>query len=63
MREQGQIYERLLDRTKHLKVWINYVKFEASVGMKDEEVGCEALDTSLLCKSMVCSPQYRTDIK
>ncbi|GKF34368.1 crooked neck-like protein 1, partial [Tanacetum coccineum] len=25
-----QLYERLLDRTKHLKVWISYAKFEAS---------------------------------
>ncbi|KAJ0810681.1 putative tetratricopeptide-like helical domain superfamily [Helianthus annuus] len=25
-----QLYERLLDRTKHLKVWITYAKFEAS---------------------------------
>ncbi|KAJ0958060.1 putative tetratricopeptide-like helical domain superfamily [Helianthus annuus] len=24
-----QLYERLLDRTKHLKVWITYAKFEA----------------------------------
>ncbi|XVF13012.1 hypothetical protein REPUB_Repub08aG0170600 [Reevesia pubescens] len=24
------LYERLLDRTKHLKVWISYAKFEAS---------------------------------
>jgi crooked neck len=25
-----ELYERLLDRTKHLKVWISYAKFEAS---------------------------------
>nr|GEV15311.1 crooked neck-like protein 1 [Tanacetum cinerariifolium] len=25
-----QLYERLLDRTKHLKVWISYALFEAS---------------------------------
>ncbi|KAL6276535.1 hypothetical protein ACE6H2_020136 [Prunus campanulata] len=25
-----ELYERLLDRTKHLKVWIGYAKFEAS---------------------------------
>ncbi|KAL0324645.1 UNVERIFIED_CONTAM: Crooked neck-like protein 1 [Sesamum calycinum] len=24
------LYERLLNRTKHLKVWIGYAKFEAS---------------------------------
>ncbi|KAL4188802.1 hypothetical protein AMTRI_Chr08g162240 [Amborella trichopoda] len=32
-----QLYERLLDRTKHLKVWISYAKFEASVGLDEEE--------------------------
>nr|XP_010937356.1 pre-mRNA-splicing factor clf1-like [Elaeis guineensis] len=47
-----QVYEGLLDRTKHLKVWISYVKFEASVGMEDEEVGCGAPNTSLLYRSM-----------
>nr|GFD06093.1 crooked neck-like protein 1 [Tanacetum cinerariifolium] len=31
-----QLYERLLDRTKHLKVWISYAKFEASA-MKEVE--------------------------
>jgi crooked neck len=25
-----ELYERLLDRTKHLKVWISCAKFEAS---------------------------------
>ncbi|KAM7485584.1 hypothetical protein LguiA_001593 [Lonicera macranthoides] len=30
-----QLYERLLDRTKHLKVWISYAKFEASAMEKD----------------------------
>lgn len=25
------LYERLLDRTKHLKVWISYAKFEESI--------------------------------
>ena len=25
-----ELYERLLDRTKHLKVWISYAKFEAT---------------------------------
>lgn len=24
------LYERLLDRTKHLKVWISYAEFEAT---------------------------------
>ncbi|KAG0476689.1 hypothetical protein HPP92_013530 [Vanilla planifolia] len=32
-----QLYDRLLDRTKHLKVWISYAKFEASTGMVDTD--------------------------
>nr|XP_010907226.1 crooked neck-like protein 1 [Elaeis guineensis] len=58
-----QVYERLLDRTKHLKVWISYTKFEASIGMKDEEVGCGASNTSLLCGSMSgCARPYEYEI-
>ncbi|KAF5471064.1 hypothetical protein F2P56_011536, partial [Juglans regia] len=30
-----ELYERLLDRTKHLKVWISYAKFEASAMEED----------------------------
>ena len=26
-----ELYERLLERTKHLKVWISYAKFEANL--------------------------------
>ncbi|XP_022737400.1 crooked neck-like protein 1 isoform X2 [Durio zibethinus] len=36
-----QLYERLLDRTKHLKVWISYAKFEASA--MQENNGCSDL--------------------
>ncbi|PKA55794.1 PsbB mRNA maturation factor Mbb1, chloroplastic [Apostasia shenzhenica] len=32
-----QLYERLLDRTKHLKVWISFARFEASVGLEGSE--------------------------
>jgi crooked neck len=32
-----QLYERLLDRTKHLKVWISYAEFEASAGLGGED--------------------------
>lgn len=31
-----QLYERLLDRTKHLKVWVSYAKFEAGVPLEEE---------------------------
>ncbi|KAL0008059.1 hypothetical protein SO802_009561 [Lithocarpus litseifolius] len=30
-----ELYERLLDRTKHLKIWISYAKFEASAMEED----------------------------
>jgi crooked neck len=32
-----ELYERLLDRTKHLKVWISYAEFEASAGLSSED--------------------------
>jgi crooked neck len=32
-----ELYERLLDRTKHLKVWISYAEFEASAGLNSED--------------------------
>ncbi|KAJ0989313.1 hypothetical protein J5N97_007669 [Dioscorea zingiberensis] len=32
-----QLYERLLDRTKHLKVWVSYAQFEASAGAEEEQ--------------------------
>jgi crooked neck len=34
------LYERLLDRTKHLKVWISYAEFEATA------IDKESLDLS-----------------
>ncbi|KAJ7952117.1 crooked neck-like protein 1 [Quillaja saponaria] len=33
-----ELYDRLLDRTKHLKVWISYAKFEASAVEADGRV-------------------------
>jgi hypothetical protein len=32
-----ELYERLLDRTKHLKVWMSYAEFEASAGLDSED--------------------------
>nr|XP_043626995.1 crooked neck-like protein 1 [Erigeron canadensis] len=32
-----KLYERFLDRTKHLKVWISYAKFEASAMAEEQE--------------------------
>ena len=26
-----ELYERLLDKTKHVKVWLSYAKFETSI--------------------------------
>ncbi|MQL94752.1 hypothetical protein Taro_027432, partial [Colocasia esculenta] len=36
-----QLYEKLLERTKHLKVWISYAKFEASTTMDEENIDPE----------------------
>lgn len=36
-----ELYERLLDRTKHLKVWISYAEFEASAGLGGEDIESE----------------------
>ena len=30
-----ELYDRLLDRTKHLKVWVSYAKFEATIPLDD----------------------------
>ncbi|XP_052150884.1 uncharacterized protein LOC127769372 [Oryza glaberrima] len=38
LRRTRELYERLLDKTKHLKVWISYADFEASAGSSN---GCE----------------------
>nr|XP_029121335.1 LOW QUALITY PROTEIN: crooked neck-like protein 1 [Elaeis guineensis] len=55
-----QLYERLLDRTKHLKVWISYAKFEASAGIEDEEEGEEAQESS---DDISCHEQQRECIQ
>ena len=31
------LYERLLDRTKHYKVWVSFAKFEASAAELEED--------------------------
>ena len=31
------LYERLLDRTKHYKVWVSFAKFEASSAEQEED--------------------------
>ncbi|KAF2313427.1 hypothetical protein GH714_010952 [Hevea brasiliensis] len=38
-----QLYERLLDRTKHLKVWISYAKFEAAA-MEEIVEGADSVE-------------------
>lgn len=36
------LYERLLDRTKHVKVWLSYARFEAEpLPQQDEEEDAE----------------------
>ena len=41
-----ELYERLLDRTKHLKVWISYAKFEASA-MEEDAKGSDLAEDDL----------------
>eukprot|EP00850_Spirogloea_muscicola_P009940 SM000057S18370 [mRNA] locus=s57:260193:264737:+ [translate_table: standard] len=36
-----QLYERLLDRTKHVKVWMSYAAFEAGVALPEEVQAAE----------------------
>lgn len=43
------LYERLLDRTKHYKVWISFAKFEASAVEEDEEDEEEAIERKKDC--------------
>ena len=53
-----QLYKRLLDQIKYLKVWISYAKFEASTDMEDEEVDRKAPNKVFLYKNMICFIQY-----
>ncbi|GLJ15384.1 hypothetical protein SUGI_0252520 [Cryptomeria japonica] len=46
-----QLYERLLDRTKHLKVWISYAKFEASVTLEEETEANEEQNQSCVLRT------------
>ncbi|KAK4593321.1 hypothetical protein RGQ29_017444 [Quercus rubra] len=41
-----ELYERLLDRTKHLKVWISYAKFEVSA-MEEDAKGSDLAEDDL----------------
>ncbi|XP_031480427.1 uncharacterized protein LOC116250716 [Nymphaea colorata] len=43
-----QLYDRLLDRTKHLKVWISYAMFEATSGIEEETNEIEMQDEALI---------------
>ena len=36
-----QLYERLLDRTRHVKVWLSFAQFEAGVAVEEEEAAAE----------------------
>ncbi|KAI4372117.1 hypothetical protein MLD38_010393 [Melastoma candidum] len=51
-----ELYVKLLGRTKHLKVWISYAKFEASAmqevsdeGMSQEQLELYQLDRRRRC--------------
>ncbi|KAI3687458.1 hypothetical protein L1987_81154 [Smallanthus sonchifolius] len=53
-----QLYERLLDRTKHLKVWISYAKFEASA-IEEAEQHEELPEDVLLEQRRLCIQRAR----
>lgn len=48
------LYERLLDRTKHLKVWISYAEFEATATDTD------SLDLTELEQKKQCIQRARS---
>ncbi|ONK81203.1 uncharacterized protein A4U43_C01F26420 [Asparagus officinalis] len=54
-----QLYDRLLDRTKHLKVWLSYAKFEASLAMEQEDEDKEKQATSDAEQKMECIQRCR----
>ncbi|KAE8125962.1 hypothetical protein FH972_020722 [Carpinus fangiana] len=53
-----ELYERLLDRTKHLKVWISYAKFEASA-MKEDGGGLDLAEENLHEQKKHCIQRAR----
>ncbi|KAL2927792.1 Crooked neck-like protein 1 [Bienertia sinuspersici] len=55
------LYERLLDRTKHLKVWLSYAKFEASAveGYGASEMSEDGLQEPSHEKKLVCIQRAR----
>ncbi|XP_050375831.1 uncharacterized protein LOC126793373 [Argentina anserina] len=58
-----QLYERLLDRTKHLKVWISYAKFEASAMVggngEDSDVAEAASEDDVIEEKRQCIERAR----
>ncbi|KAJ5562021.1 RNA-processing protein HAT helix [Penicillium sp. DV-2018c] len=47
-----QLYERLLQRTDHVKVWLDYAKFEAIVSRDDEEEEVEVSQATIRARSV-----------
>ncbi|KAJ5135857.1 RNA-processing protein HAT helix [Penicillium bovifimosum] len=47
-----QLYERLLQRTDHVKVWLDYAKFEAIVSRDDEEEEPEVSQATIRARSV-----------
>ncbi|XP_017223184.1 uncharacterized protein LOC108199742 [Daucus carota subsp. sativus] len=56
-----RLYERLLERTKHLKVWISFAKFEASAMLEDQdpELPEEETKQSLGAQQLQCLQNAR----
>ncbi|KAF9613030.1 hypothetical protein IFM89_005464, partial [Coptis chinensis] len=55
-----QLYQRLLDRTKHLKVWISFAKFEATAGLEGSDVAEENDQALLLEQRKQCLQRARS---
>lgn len=55
-----ELYERLLDRTKHLKVWMSYAQFEASaMDVKDLDLPEEDVQEYILEQKKLCLQRAR----
>ncbi|KAG5563403.1 hypothetical protein RHGRI_005977 [Rhododendron griersonianum] len=55
-----ELYERLLDRTKHVKVWMSFAQFEASaMDVKDLDLPEENVQEDLLEQKKLCLQRAR----
>ena len=58
------LYERLLDRTKHYKVWVSFAKFEASaVEQEEDEEEEDQEETDAIERKKECIRRARGNFK